>query len=958
MWATVQNTNVTLSQYTDGEIAYLDNYLGMPDPNARFRRGDHGNRRRMLNLLNMSFPTGLLPIVLEGAAEDGYKVEVIDRRVRPCAPDLLADVGWLFDFQDAALDVGLERGRGIFHAPTGSGKCLGRGTPVLRYDGTIVPVEHVCAGDLLMGADSQPRTVLATTRGQGPLYRIVPVTGDPWVCNDAHVLTLVHTETGAVVDIPLNEYLRKSKYWQHCHKQFSVGVQAFGRAAYGLLVSPYFLGVWLGDGGKDLALNGVRITKPDPEILAAVQDEADCWGMRVETDSNKPCPTHRIVGMKGRPNLLKRALAQCVKEDCTVVPEYLCASTAARAELLAGMLDTDGHHDRGGYDFVQKRKPIADAAVFLARSLGLRAVMSEKHVPHYGLYWRVHISGDCTILPLRIPRKRAHVRRQKKDDTRTGFRVEPIRAGDYFGFTLDGDGRFLLGDFTVTHNTELMAALACVLPCTWGIFVPSKSLLEEIATRFESRTGEVAGRIGEGVWRTARVTVATFQSVYAALRRKDKRCIKWLASLGAFSVDECFPAGTMVDGVPIEHVRVGDVVRAYDARTGQLVQRRVRQVFARRASALVRVHLANGQCVVCTPGHPFLTDSGTWLPAYSLCGQRVLRVGGGYPQEIAAVCQVRWVRVDGVEVLERGCDGTFGGVCADGIVYNLEVDGVHTYTADGVVVHNCHHLPADTFWQVAMACPNAYWRYGYSATPFDRGDRKSLLAVAAIGPGIYRIEQKTLVDLGVIAKARVELVKVQMPRAEVNGMDWSGYADAYDALVALGSRNRVVMAEARKAKKPALVFVSRVEHGKLIAEALTRAGTPAEFMWGEKATPEREAAVRRLEHGDTDVIVANVVFQAGINIPTLATVINAAGGKSHIAALQQAGRGSRRLDRAGNVVKDAFTVVDLLDVGCGCRRTVDKRGVYDHKPCQWLHAHARSRRRAYLGEGYEVIERS
>ena len=27
--------------------------------------------------------------------------------------------------------------------------------------------------------------------------------------------------------------------------------------------------------------------------------------------------------------------------------------------------------------------------------------------------------------------------------------------GEYFGFTLDGDGRFLLGDFTVTHNTSL-----------------------------------------------------------------------------------------------------------------------------------------------------------------------------------------------------------------------------------------------------------------------------------------------------------------------------------------------------------------------------------------------------------------------------------------------------------------------------------------------------------------------
>lgn len=49
-----------------------------------------------------------------------------------------------------------------------------------------------------------------------------------------------------------------------------------------------------------------------------------------------------------------------------------------------------------------------------------------------------------------------------------------------------------------------------------------------------------------------------------------------------------------------------------------------------------------------------------------------------------------WARVDHVEVLQRGSDGTFGGVCPDGLVYNLEVEGVHTYTANGVIVHNCH----------------------------------------------------------------------------------------------------------------------------------------------------------------------------------------------------------------------------------------------------------------------------
>lgn len=56
-----------------------------------------------------------------------------------------------------------------------------------------------------------------------------------------------------------------------------------------------------------------------------------------------------------------------------------------------------------------------------------------------------------------------------------------------------------------------------------------------------------------------------------------------------------------------------------------------------------------------------------------------------------------WIRVDCVEVLEPGSDGTFGGVCPDGLVYNLEVEDPHTYLANGFVVHNCHHMSAPVF---------------------------------------------------------------------------------------------------------------------------------------------------------------------------------------------------------------------------------------------------------------------
>lgn len=49
--------------------------------------------------------------------------------------------------------------------PTAGGKCLGRGTPVLLFDGRIKAVESVRVGDLLMWPDSRARRVVSVTSG-------------------------------------------------------------------------------------------------------------------------------------------------------------------------------------------------------------------------------------------------------------------------------------------------------------------------------------------------------------------------------------------------------------------------------------------------------------------------------------------------------------------------------------------------------------------------------------------------------------------------------------------------------------------------------------------------------------------------------------------------------------------------------------------------------------------------
>jgi len=375
-------------------------------------------------------------------------------------------------FQAIALDE-MARCGGLFGAlGVGEGKCLGKGTPVLLYDGSIVPVEAVKTGDLLMGPDSRPRKVLSTSVGEGPLYLVKPVRGQSWVCNDRHMLTLVDSVTNVVRDISVDAFLNEPKKKQDENKLFTVSVDF--PTAEPLPLDPYFLGVWFGDGTKGQLervdglprLTGISISKPDPEIRALVESTAAHFDLVVRETKIVPersCPTFFLVVKKGNSNPLLDLVNALVGPGLLIPKQYLTASRADRAAFLAGFLDTDGYLSRAGYDIVQKRKDYAESICFLARSLGLRALMKEKQVPHYGTYWRVHISGDCRFLPLRLPRKKAPPRLQKKNPLRTGFTLERLPVGAFYGFTLDGDGRFLLGDFTVTHNTLISLLAGAVL---------------------------------------------------------------------------------------------------------------------------------------------------------------------------------------------------------------------------------------------------------------------------------------------------------------------------------------------------------------------------------------------------------------------------------------------------------------------------------------------------------------
>jgi hypothetical protein len=325
--------------------------------------------------------------------------------------------------------------------PTGGGKCLGRGTPVLMFDGTTKAVENVRAGEMLMGPDSAPRRVVTICKGREMLYRVTPTKGDAYVVNEGHVLSVKSTGAGDVVtNLGVRAWLGSSRTFRHTHKGWRTGVEFAARPLPAEL-PPYILGLWLGDGAARLP----AVTTMDPEIVAELETFAKSI----------------------RSNPFKRALHEAgVLNDKHVPQEYRANTRDVRLDVLAGLLDSDGHLSHSGYDFISALEGLADDVCFLARSLGLaayktpcRKVCGNNGVE--GQYYRVSISGDCSIIPCRLPRKRAAARLQKKSVLVTSIDVSPIGEGEYFGFEIDGpDHLFLLGDFTVTHNTILFCWIA------------------------------------------------------------------------------------------------------------------------------------------------------------------------------------------------------------------------------------------------------------------------------------------------------------------------------------------------------------------------------------------------------------------------------------------------------------------------------------------------------------------
>lgn len=377
-----------------------------------------------------------------------------------------------------AITDAFESGKKVvmLNAPTG---CHAKDTEILMFDGKVKKVQNIKIGDKLMGDDSTPRKVYGLHRGHNDMFKIIPTKGESFIVNGHHILSLKRTTisyldrktkkrrktltSGMIFNMSVARYSIQSNNFKHVNKLYRVPVE-FKSSHRQLPLDPYFLGVYLGDGGS--SHGSVGITTEDKEIIEYCKWVA--LGM---------CLFHRIEGKKGtkavnfiftrrremkKRNVLIERLRSLKLHKATsghkfIPHKYKVSNRRQRLELLAGLMDTDGSMDCNGYDYISKSQKLANDVVFIARSVGLAAYVTECikgcQTGFKGTYYRVSISGDCSIVPVKLKRKKAKPRLQKKDVLVTGFKIEQVEPNPYYGFVLDGNHLYCMGDFTVTHNS-------------------------------------------------------------------------------------------------------------------------------------------------------------------------------------------------------------------------------------------------------------------------------------------------------------------------------------------------------------------------------------------------------------------------------------------------------------------------------------------------------------------------
>ncbi len=281
-------------------------------------------------------------------------------------------------------------------------------------------------------------------------------------------------EDDIIIDITIEKYLSLPKNVQK--ELYIFKSDGINWEYKEVLLDPYILGMWLGDGMS----SGYAFATADKELL----DKWIEWGKN--NDATIKHHYRYAYGISSTINntqtgiscnktesgpLIKLLRKYNLVKNKHIPLDYLVNDRKTRLEVLAGLIDTDGSVRANGHEIRicqgEANYRIIYDVEFLARSLGFSCHLNDG-ICTYSVnekkrkrpYKELSITGEKLYeIPTILTRKKLN----KFDNPTTIKRCSSFLQSSlqlikkdiqpFVGWQLEGNGRFLLKDFSIVHNT-------------------------------------------------------------------------------------------------------------------------------------------------------------------------------------------------------------------------------------------------------------------------------------------------------------------------------------------------------------------------------------------------------------------------------------------------------------------------------------------------------------------------
>jgi hypothetical protein len=371
----------------------------------------------------------------------------------------------------------------MIFSPPQHGKLCSNSTIVYTKD-CIKKHGDLRVGDYVFGRNGQSVKVLAISEEMMADRKVIFTDGSEIVCHENHEW-LVYDRLGDrnVEMVVTTKEIESMGVWLGEHKRggrarFQVDANTcidFEERV--LLLHPYVLGVWLGDGKSSY-----------PTICYHPKDRGTIDKIVGLGYKELAVYTHKITGVlysvfgnRENKDVLDKLKEMNLINNKHIPDEYIFSSVEQRLELLAGLIDTDGYvyQKNGRVTFSNANKILIDDVAKLVVSLGWRYSISEfepvkssSGIQGKQVVYQLCFNPTCDI-PTALERKK--IIKIKPVVRRRGIKsIEKCEEVPGRCIQVEG-GVYLVGENLIpTHNSELVSVR---LPAYWIAHRPYEPVL-------------------------------------------------------------------------------------------------------------------------------------------------------------------------------------------------------------------------------------------------------------------------------------------------------------------------------------------------------------------------------------------------------------------------------------------------------------------------------------------------